>query len=150
MRRVLNVLVLSGLMAALSMASAALVSAQGGRPFDLTLTGEAEVSAAGVPNQGDLDGIGTAHLTLNPGLGQVCYDVSVSGVGALTAAHIHRAPATAPGPVVIPTPLGATGGSGCVDAERSLIVDIIRNPEDYYLNVHNADFPAGALRAQLG
>ena len=121
----------------------------GGRPFRLVLTGEAEVNAAGVPNQGDLDGTGTANLTFNLGLGTMCYDVSVSGVADLTAAHVHVGPATAPGPVVIPTPIGPTGGSGCADVSRELILAILRNPGNYYYNVHNADYPPGALRAQL-
>ena len=49
-------------------------------PFTVDLTGEAEVTAAGVPNQGDLDGTGTATLTINPGLGQVCWTIDVAGV----------------------------------------------------------------------
>lgn len=127
-------------------AAPAAFAADGGRPFHLTLSGAAER-----PGPGDPDGTGTAHLRLNPGLGQVCYEYTVSNVAPITAAHIHVAPATDPGPVVIPTPpTSATGGSGCTVADRDLILEIIRNPEGYYFNVHNADFPAGALRAQLG
>ncbi len=135
------------LLAALTLALAPVATADnGGRPFRLTLTGAAER-----PGPGDPDGSGTALLRLNPGQGRVCYDFAVSGVAPLLAAHIHRAPVTSPGPVVIPTPpTTATGGSGCVSADRGLILDIIRHPGDYYFNVHNAEFPAGALRAQLG
>ena len=92
----------------------------------------------------------TASFTFNAGQGEVCYDYSVSGVEPLTAAHIHVAPAGSPGPVVIATPAtSATGGSGCVSADRDLIVAILTNPSAYYFNVHNAPFPAGALRGQL-
>lgn len=121
-------------------------AADGGRPYHLVLTGAAER-----PGPGDPDGSGTAHLTVNPGQGEVCYSVTVSDVDPITAAHIHVAPATAPGPVVIP--LAAFTGnstSGCANVERDLAIALIQHPEDYYVNVHNATYPAGALRAQLG
>jgi len=118
----------------------------GGRPFTTDLTGEAEVTAAGVPNQGDLDGVGTAELTINPGLGEVCWTIEVSGVAPITAAHIHAAPATLPGPVVVP--LNPYTG-GCTTVDPQLARAIVKDPSAYYVNVHNADFPAGALRGQL-
>jgi CHRD domain-containing protein len=121
------------------------VAMAGGRPMSIELTGAAEA-----PGPGDADGSGTASFTFNPGTGEVCYDYSVTGVAPLAAAHIHVAPAGSPGPVVIPlAPTSPTGGSGCVTADRDLIVAILQNPADYYFNVHNADFPAGALRGQL-
>jgi hypothetical protein len=118
----------------------------GGRPFSTTLTGAAEVPP------GDPDGSGTARLTLNPGQGEVCFDITVSNITLpATGAHIHEAPAGVAGPIVIPLAApDATGhSSGCVSADREEIMEIIQHPEDYYVNVHNADFPAGAVRGQL-
>jgi hypothetical protein len=117
-----------------------------GVPFKVELTGEAEVNAAGEPNQGDLDGSGTATLTVNPGTGEVCWTIEVAGVEPITAAHIHFAPATAPGPVVVP--LNPYVG-GCTDVDRDLALAIITDPSAYYVNVHNDPYPAGALRGQL-
>ena len=117
-----------------------------GVPFKVELTGEAEVNAAGVPNQGDLDGTGTAIVTINPGTGEVCWTIEVAGVEPITAAHIHFAPATAPGPVVVP--LNPYVG-GCTDVDRDLALAIITDPTAYYVNVHNDPYPAGALRGQL-
>ena len=131
-------------LAALTLAGPA--GAAGGRPFTTTLTGEAEVTAAGVPNQGDLDGTGTATLTVNPGLGEICWTINVAGTDPIVAAHIHVAPATAPGPVVVP--LNPYTG-GCTDVDRDLARAILHDPDMYYVNVHTATYPAGALRGQL-
>lgn len=128
------------------------IAAVGGRQFTTTLTGAAEVNAQGVPNQGDPDGSGSATITLNYGQGTVCWEISVSGITLpASAAHIHEAPVTAPGPVVVPLSAPDAGGfaSGCASVDRALIKDIIQHPEEYYVNVHNSDFLSGALRGQL-
>lgn len=125
----------------LVVAAQALPAAAGGRPLDATLTGAAEV-----PVTGDPDGSGSASVTLNQGLGEVCWDITFAGIAAPVAAHIHVGEAGVPGPVVVPL----NTSSGCVDGvDKDLIKDIRQNPSDYYVNVHNADFPGGALRGQL-
>ena len=124
---------------------------EGGYPLTTALTGAAEVTSGGVPNQGDLDGEGTASLRLNPGQEEICFELTAEGIAPARAAHIHVGAATTTGPVVVglePPTEGAS--SGCVFASRELILAIIHNPENYYVNVHNADYPAGALRGQLG
>lgn len=135
------------LILAFSLVAAKLPGAdQGGRPFTTTLTGAAEVPP------GDLDGSGTAMITLNPGQETVCWTISVSDITLpATGAHIHEAPAGVAGPIVVTlSPPDESGtASGCTTAPRSLILDILHNPADYYVNVHNADYPTGALRGQL-
>lgn len=120
-------------------------AADGGRRFTTTLTGAVEV-----PKPGDPDGQGSATLRLNPGQEEICYELTVEGIEPARAAHIHEAPAGEAGPVVVGLMAPTDGSSSaCVTAEREDIVDIIRNPENYYVNVHNAAFPGGALRGQL-
>ena len=117
----------------------------GGRPFTTTLTGAAEV-----PGPGDPDGSGTAKLWLNPGQVEVCYELSASGIAPAIAAHVHIGPAGVAGPVVIPLAPPTDGSSSaCTSVPRELVLAIIQNPENYYVNVHNVEFPAGALRGQL-
>jgi hypothetical protein len=126
--------------------------AEGGRKFTTELTGEAEVTAAGVPNQGDLDGTGTASLTLNVGQQRVCWDITVDGIASPTRGHIHKAPPTTTGGVVVTFfESDSVDLNGCTTTpvDRTLLKDILQNPSAYYVNIHNADFPAGALRGQL-
>ena len=96
-------------------------------------------------------GSGTATVTVNPGQQTVCYELEVTGIAPATAAHIHAGGAGATGPVVVPF-AAPTGGSssGCVEnVDRDLILDIIQHPDQYYVNVHNAQFAGGAIRGQL-
>jgi hypothetical protein len=142
MRKVgLLALVLIALFAAMSSA----IASDGGRRFTTTLTGAAEV-----PGPGDPDGSGTAVIRLNHGQGEICYELAVSGIAPASAAHIHVGSADVAGPVVVGL-VAPTGGSSssCTSVDRDLIKAIIQNPDTYYVNVHNADFPAGALRGQL-
>ena len=125
---------------------------QGGRPLGATLNGANEVNSAGEPNQGDLDGTGTATVTLNEGQGQVCWEIAVANIVTPTRGHIHRAPAGQNGPIVVE--FFETGQpialSGCRTVAATLIRDIRQGPGGFYVNVHNSAFPAGAVRGQLG
>jgi hypothetical protein len=116
----------------------------GGRPFTTSLLGSNEV-----PGPGDEDGSGVARLTLNPGQEEVCFEITVSDVETITAAHIHRGASDVAGPVVVNFDVPNNGLIGCVNANRALIKEILQNPSAFYVNVHNAPFPAGALRGQL-
>jgi len=136
--------------AGLSGAALAETVVNGGRPFTTQLSGANEVNASGTPNQGDPDGTGTARITINPGQGRICYDITVSGIATPTRGHIHRAPAGSNGAIVVPFfEANAVDLSDCVDVTRALATEIIQHPERFYVNVHNADFPAGAMRGQL-
>jgi CHRD domain len=144
-RQRLAIIALMLLMAAVAVAgTAGAVQAQG-RSLSTTLTGAAEV-----PGPGDPHGSGTATLTVNPGLGQICYELTVSGIAPATAAHIHVGAVTQAGPVVVPLEPPTDGtSSGCAEVSRELALAILKSPSAYYVNVHNAEFPAGALRGQL-
>lgn len=119
--------------------------APGGRRFDIQMTGAAEV-----PGPGDPDGTGTAKLVVNAGRGVITYELTASNIGAATAAHIHRAVAGQAGPVVVPLRAPSSGSvSDTVAVDKALAQEIIRNPIGFYVNVHNAEYPAGAIRGQL-
>ena len=114
------------------------------------LTGAQEVNGAGVPNQGDPDGSGTATLNLMPRKERICYKLTVQDIAAATDAHIHKAPAGQNGPIIKALRAPTDGDSqGCARLGRRKIMRIKNNPSEYYVNVHNDDFPNGALRGQL-
>lgn len=131
---------------------------EGGQKFSMVLTDEAEV-----PGPGDPNASGTANITINPGQGRICWEITTSNVNpayvvaANTGGHIHRGAITASGPIVVHFAVTLNGtNTGCVDVARSLIEEIRKNPERFYVNVHwrhptdpTQNFSAGALRAQL-
>jgi hypothetical protein len=104
-----------------------------------------------IPGPGDPDGVGTVTLRFDPDEGTVCFTLRVSGIAPATAAHIHLGGPGVAGPVVVPLTPPPTSGrsSNCVPAATALVQNLIDNPQDYYVNVHNATYPAGALRGQL-
>jgi hypothetical protein len=109
------------------------------------LTGAAEV-----PGPGDSDGSGTVQLTFKVNTREVCYDITVANIEAAEAAHIHEGDMDEDGPVKVPLEAPKTGtAKGCKQADAALIKAIMENPTDYYVNVHNAAFPKGAVRGQL-
>jgi hypothetical protein len=119
----------------------------GGQMLSADLAGANEVPT------GDPDGSGSATITVNRGLSEICWTISVQGITLpATAAHIHIAPAGVAGPIVVPLSApDATGeASGCTSVDRGLAKAIAKDPSAYYVNVHNVDFPSGAARGQLG
>lgn len=134
-------LLTSAALAAAAAGGVAYAADVGGRPLYAVLTGEAEISP-----EGDPDGAGTARVTINPGKDQVCWELTWDAIAAPTAAHIHVGDVTSEGgPVVTLSPIA----SGCASASDELSDAILANPGGYYVNIHNADFPDGAVRGQL-
>ncbi len=105
-----------------------------------------------MPGPGDPDGRGKAFITITlPD--ELCYRITVSGIALpATAAHIHQGVAGQAGGVVVTlgAPSAAGKSVGCVpNVDTTLLKDIVRNPQNYYVNVHNGEFSAGAVRGQL-
>jgi CHRD domain len=101
---------------------------------------------------GDPDGTGTATIRIRPD-NQVCFRLAAQNVLLpAVGAHIHRGAAGVAGPIVVPfTAPGDNGVStGCAAADPALAGEIKGNPSGFYVNIHTREFPAGAVRAQLG
>ncbi|MGH9183112.1 MAG: CHRD domain-containing protein [Acidimicrobiales bacterium] len=114
--------------------------------YEVALSGDTEV-----PGPGDPDGTGRAVVRLETSVSQVCYEIAVEGIGEATAAHIHEAPAGQSGGVVLPLQAPIEGSAlECSEADEVLLQRLASEPATFYVNVHNDEFPDGALRGQLG
>jgi hypothetical protein len=113
---------------------------QGGNSLHATLSGKVEVP------KGDPDGKGTAEVMITGT--KVCWEIKASKVATLAAAHIHKGAPGIAGPVTVPFGT-AYKAKGCVKASTAVAAAIKKNPKAYYVNVHNAKYPAGAIRGQL-
>jgi CHRD domain len=108
------------------------------------LSGEEEV-----PGPGDPDGSGSATVIVIPP-DTICYVLTAEGIEPATAAHIHEGDPGEAGPVVQGLEPPTSGSSrGCTEADPALVSDLQENPDEYYVNVHNEEYPEGAIRGQL-
>ncbi|HWB71139.1 MAG TPA: CHRD domain-containing protein, partial [Egibacteraceae bacterium] len=125
------------------------------------MSGEQEV-----PGPGDPDGTGVAGVGLAGDGEYLCFFIGVENIALpATGAHIHEAPEGVAGDIAVSlvapqatffSPPGSGFSFGCVDedalgpaGEPGEFADILANPENYYVNVHTTEFPAGAVRGQL-
>ena len=113
-----------------------------------TLTGAAER-----PGPGDPDAFGTALVFIDDDTNQLCLSLTWSNVdGTPSGLHIHFAPPSGFGPVVVPFTVPTTSPFfQCVTvANEDLLDNIAANPGQYYLNLHSTPlYPGGAIRGQL-
>ena len=141
MRRTLIALMISAL--ALVAVLAANAASATTTKFEIALKGANEKPAAARSNKG------TVELTLNTAAGRVCWEFKLTKIdGKPTQSHIHKGKAGVSGNVVVP--LGANyKRQGCTTASKALVRSIAGHPGSYYVNVHNAKHPLGAMRGQL-
>lgn len=142
-------LVLSGCDAPLNAVSPA--ATQGSTPASSTPGGSALVATL-APEGKNTTGTGTARLQVSSAQQTICSLIHVSDIELpATAAHIHRGAAGISGPIVVhlAAPNAQGFSSGCTSASSAVITALLQHPADYYVNVHNAKYPEGAVRGQL-
>lgn len=128
--------------------------------LETQLDGRSEV-ASGATNRriaGDPNGTGEAYVFgIDGDATTLCYVLTVDGIKPATAAHIHEGRPGSNGPVVVSLAPPADGNAAdCLSeseegkfAQGQTVQEILANPGDYYVNVHNVEYPGGALRGQL-
>lgn len=131
------------------------------------MDGSAEVPENGNMEMfvGDANGEGHAYIFgIDGDLTTLCYSMTVTGIqlvpiGSGMAAHIHEGAMDENGPVVAVLAGPEDGNAAdCLTegeegkfptGEMGIVQRILSNPSDFYINVHNPQFPEGAIRGQL-
>jgi opacity protein-like surface antigen len=102
-------------------------------------------------------GAAIVAILVLPDRAVVCYALRVTGFVA-TAAHIHTRTAItiggqtfAAGGIVVPleTPNALGFAIGCTNVSPAIGAAILANPQNFYVNVHSAAFPAGQVEGTL-
>ncbi len=162
MRKKIIVAVATTTLAAAGLAVQAGVAAAGhaNAVLEASLDGRSEVAAGATNNKqvGDPNGRGEAYVFgIDGDATTLCYVLTVDKIATATAAHIHEGQPGENGPVVANLAAPADGNAAdCLTEGETgkfptgeTVADILADPEDYYVNVHNAEFPGGAIRGQL-
>ena len=106
--------------------------------------------AANETGGGEAGGAGQATVTVNGTTGLVCVNVTTTGIGSMTGMHIHTGAAGVDGAIVVDFAVtSGTAVAKCVTTTPATAAAIIASPTAFYLNSHDAAFPAGAIRGQL-
>ncbi len=108
-----------------------------------TLSGAAETAG------GDPDGTGGFKAELDDESGDFCFTLWAEQTAEPTMAHVHEGASGADGKPVATLEMTGKDSDSCIAMEPDLVKKILAAPKDYYVNVHTADFPKGAVRGQL-
>jgi CHRD domain len=107
----------------------------------VTLTGAKETQTA------DPNGSGEFSWSLDGT--RLCYLLTAKKIGTAAAAHIHRGAVGVAGPVRVELTAPNPASVGCKTISSALATALRDHPHRFYVNVHTAVFPNGAIRAQL-
>ena len=104
---------------------------------------------------GDPDGTGYITVTTKPSLSQVCFTITMNNINLnAIAGHIHKAPRgqsiVVPAVDLLENVNAKNTISQCRFADPATIRDLRLNPRAYYAQVHNLNYPEGAIRGQFG
>lgn len=121
-----------------------------------TITYQMDMTGAQSVPGGDLDGSATGLLSLDDVSGLVSWDFTFLNIATPAQMHIHGPGGSAglAAGIAIGLNVSTSGGPGTlissVVTNPLLVAQIFGDPTDFYVNIHNVDFPAGAVRGQLG
>jgi hypothetical protein len=102
-----------------------------------------------VPGPGAANAFGTANLFVDLRNGLLCYRMGYDGISRALEAHIHAGGPGQSGRPVINLHPESNGDEGCVGGDPTALRNVRDHPEAFYLQLHTAEHPDGAIRGQL-
>ncbi|GGC26508.1 CHRD domain-containing protein [Novosphingobium marinum] len=101
------------------------------------------------PRGGDSDGGGSLLMEVDAETGRICYTLTARRIALTNSASLHQGEQWKRGPAVLALDVTGPDGDVCTAADPDLVRRMIAQPESYYVNISNWQFPDGALRGQL-
>jgi hypothetical protein len=159
-RAITSTVVVAGVVASVLVMAFGAFAGHTNTVLEATLDGRSEVATGATDMRivGDPNGRGEVYMFgIDGDPTTLCYVLLVDKIAPATAAHVHEAPAGLNGPVVVNLAAPADGDAADCLTEGEpgkfvggqTVADILSSPGDYYVNVHNAEYPGGAVRGQL-
>ncbi|MEN3972056.1 CHRD domain-containing protein [Sphingomicrobium sp. XHP0235] len=102
-----------------------------------------------VPGGGDADGYARAEISVSDNLDRICWEIDEVRNVTPTAAHIHQGVKGATGGPVLELKAEDGMWTGCSEGTEALQNGIEAMPSNYYVQIHSAQYPNGAIRGQL-
>ncbi len=109
----------------------------------------AGLSGANEVGGGAPEGNGAFRAEVNAATGDFCYTLYAEKTATPTMAHVHTGAAGTNGGPVITIDVTGKGSDLCIAVEPEKLKPILADPAGFYVNIHTADFPGGAVRGQL-
>lgn len=109
----------------------------------------AVLSGANETAGGDAKASGGFKVELDPETNDFCYSLWTDKPIKATMAHLHSGAAGADGPPVATLEVTGKTSDACLAIDKDKLTPIVENPAGFYINVHTAEFPKGAVRGQL-
>ena len=156
-RATASLIALGGVVAAVMLSPFGAFAGHTNTVLNADLDGRSEVGTSNAI-AGDPNGRGEVYVFgIDGDATTLCYVLLVDKIDTATMAHIHEGAAGTNGPVVanLAAPFDADAADCLTEGEAGKfptgekVADILANPDDYYVNVHNATYPGGAIRGQL-
>lgn len=161
-RATASLIALGGVVAAVMLSPFGAFAGHTNTVLNADLDGRSEVGTSNAI-AGDPNGRGEVYVFgIDGDPTTLCYVLPVDKIDTATAAHIHEGAAGTNGPVVanLAAPFDGDAADCLTEGETGpgttpkfptgeKVADILANPDDYYVNVHNAMYPGGAIRGQL-